>query len=94
MALSGGEIDVIVARTTSGASWFGQPVDVLAGGAIVTRLTIHDLLGIGRVREIINALIVPNNDVRSSGLDTGQIGTGVNLVDHYLHVDGMARVGV
>src|SRR5689334_2214889 len=94
VTLSGREIDIIVTRTTRGSSGLGQPIDALAGCAVVTRLTIIYLLWISRVRKIVHALVVPNNDVRGSGLNTREIGPRVNLVDHHLEVHGVACVGI
>src|SRR5262245_17282693 len=94
VTLSSGKIDVIVARTTRGASRFGQPVDVLTSSAVVTRVTAVDLLGISRMRKIVYALIVPDDDVRLSRLDAREVRSRVNLVDHDLQVDGIARVGI
>src|SRR5262249_14026679 len=94
MTLSSGEIDVVMARTTRGASWLGQPVNALAGCPVMTCLTVHNFLRISRVRKIINALIVPNNDVRCSSLNTREVRSRVNLVNHHLKVDGVARVGI
>ena len=94
MTLSSGKIHVVMTGTAGCSRWLGEPVDVLTSSAVVTCLTVIDLLRISSVREIIHALIVPDDDVRRSGLDTREIGAHVNLVNHYLEVDGMARVGI
>jgi hypothetical protein len=60
----------------------------------MTRLAIHDLLGISGVRKVVNTLIVSNDDVRLSSLNTREIGAHVDLVNHHLKVDGLARVWI
>src|SRR5215831_19028649 len=83
---TGDKVHVVVTRAARGSRWLEQIVCRLTTGAIVAVFARSKVLRKGCVREVINALAVSNDHIRSPGNHAGKIWPRVNLVHHHREV--------
>ena len=99
VVVAGDPVDVVVAGPARGPGRVAVP-DIRLGndlpgwiGRHVARGAVADVLWVGHGREV-GSPPAADDHVRVAGLHAGKVLAHVNLVDHHLHVDGVAGVGV